>query len=233
VSLNPATEALTLYTSFALPSNKNYSWNVYISDANSATKEMDTFARGKVAMIFGYSYLYEQILAQIKDLKAKGVQTMDEKNIGIAAVPQVMDPETSTDKRVAYANYYAETVSRTSENTDIAWDFLMFISSKENIQHYGEKTHKPTSRRDMISDQMRDPIYGVFAEQIGYAESFPIYDAARYAEIFSQAIDSVLSTIQKPKDAIRNAEESINLILPDEGLIPAAPKETEEKEKQK
>jgi len=224
VSLNPATEALKLYTSFALPANKNYSWNQYLADPKSATKEMDTFARGKVAMIFGYSYLYEQILAQIKDLKTKGVQTMDEKNVRIAMVPQVSDPTTSTEKRVAYANYYAETVSRTSQNPDVAWDFLTFISSKDNLQAYNDKTHNPTSRRDMIDDQSKDPIYGVFAQQIGFAESFPIYDAARYSEIFSKAIDDVLAT-QSPQDAIRNAEASINLILPTEGLIPPAPKE--------
>jgi ABC-type glycerol-3-phosphate transport system substrate-binding protein len=223
VSLNPATEALKLYTSFALPANKNYSWNQYLADPKSSTKEMDTFARGKVAMIFGYSYLYQQILSQVKDLKSKGVQTIDEQNIRISAVPQVNDPTTSTEKRVAFANYYAETVSRTSANPDVAWDFLLFISSKDNLKFYNEKTHNPTSRRDMIDDQTKDPIYGVFAQQIGYAESFPIYDAARYSQIFSAAIDAVLAT-QSAQDAIRTAETAINTILPAEGLIPALPK---------
>jgi len=224
-SLNPAVEALKLYTSFALPANKNYSWNQYLADPKSATKEMDTFARGKVAMIFGYSYLYEQILAQIKDLKAKGVKTIDEKDVRIVQVPQVNDPTMSNDKRVAYANYYAETVSRTARNPDVAWDFLNFISSKDNLQAYRDKTHKPTSRRDMIDEQSKDPIYGVFAQQIGVAESLPIYDGARYNSIFSKAIDDVLST-QSPQDAIRNAEASINQLLPDEGLIPPLPKES-------
>lgn len=225
VSLNPANEALKLYTSFALPANKNYSWNQYLADSNSPVKELDTFARGKVAMIFGYSYLYEQILAQVKDLKSKGVQTINESDIRIAPVPQVNDPNTSTEKRVAYANYYAETVSRTSDHPAEAWDFLMFISSQENLKFYNEKTHKPTSRRDMIEDQSKDPIYGVFAQQIGFAESFPIYDAESYSVIFARAIDAVLAT-QTPQDAMRSAEAGINAILPTEGLIPPAPKES-------
>jgi ABC-type glycerol-3-phosphate transport system substrate-binding protein len=224
VSLRPSVEAMQLYTSFALPANKNYAWNQYLADAKSSVKEMDTFARGKVAMIFGYSYLYEQILSQIKDLKGKGVQTMDEKNVRIAAVPQVIDPKVSTEKRIAYASYYAETVSRTSKNPDVAWDFLLFMSGKDNLKYYNEKTHKPTSRRDMIDDQIKDPIYGVFAEQIGYAESFPIYDSARYAQIFAKAIDSVLAT-QSVSDVLRIAENSINAMLPKEGMIPPAPKE--------
>jgi ABC-type glycerol-3-phosphate transport system substrate-binding protein len=231
ISLNPATEALKLYTSFALPANKNYSWNSYLADPNSSVKEIETFARGKVAMIFGYSYLYDQIVSEIKDLKDKGVSTIDEKNVKISAVPQVNDPKTSTEKRVAYANYYAETVGRTSKNPDVAWDFLIFMSGKDNLKYYNDKTHRPTSRRDMINDQIQDPIYGVFADQIGYAESLPIYDYSRYAAIFAKAIDSVLAT-GSPGEAVRSAESSINDMLPSEGLIPPAPKETTGKTQQ-
>ncbi len=223
--INPASEALRLYTSFALPSNKNYSWNEYLATVGSPVEEMETFARGKVAMIFGYSYLYEQIKAEIKDLKDKGAQTIDPADIRISAVPQVNDPATSTEKRVAYANYYAETVARTSEHPAEAWDFLMFLSSKENLQYLNGKTHKPTSRRDMIEDQKKDPIYGVFAEQTGYAESLPVYDYARYKEIFARAIDSVLQTTS-PEDAMRTAASVIDALLPATGLIPAPPKTT-------
>ncbi|MFC1750456.1 extracellular solute-binding protein [Pseudomonadota bacterium] len=226
-SINPATEALDLYTSFALPANKNYSWNQYLADSRQHEKEMETFARGKVAMIFGYSYLYEDLKNKIEDLSKKGVNTMDPADIKIAPVPQVNDPNTSTEKRDAYANYFAETVSRTSENQRAAWDFLMFITTKENVAFYSDKTKKPTSRRDMIEDQTLDPIYGVFASQIGYAESLPIYDADRYEEIFSAAINSVLATVS-PADAIKIAAEDVNSLLPSEGLIPPAPIITDE-----
>lgn len=226
-SINPATEALALYTSFALPANKNYSWNAFIADARTGEKELETFARGKVSMVFGYSYLYEQILAKIKDLESKGVKTISPSDVRIAAVPQVIDPAVSTEKRDAFASYYAETVSRTSSSPREAWDFLLFISRKENLQFYNEKTHRPTSRRDMIEDQKLDPIYGVYAEQIGFAESLPVYDAAAYADIFSSAVDSVLATVS-PGDAVRTAEDAINDLLPSEGLIPPPPKEEEE-----
>jgi ABC-type glycerol-3-phosphate transport system substrate-binding protein len=231
VGINPATEALKLYTSFALPSNKNYSWNSYLADPKSPVKEIDTFARGKVTMIFGYSYLYDQIVSEIKMLKGQGVNTIDEKNVKVAEVPQVNDPGVSTEKRVAYANYYAETVSRTSKNPNEAWDFLSFITSKDNLDFYNQKTHRPTSRRDMIEDQAKDPIYGVFASQIGYAESFPIYDAIRYSDIFSTLIDTVVGS-GSVTDAVRTAESGINDLLPPEGLIPPAPKETSGKTQQ-
>ncbi|HMR01166.1 MAG TPA: extracellular solute-binding protein [Candidatus Gracilibacteria bacterium] len=218
-SINPAEKALELYTSFALPANKNYSWNSFLASAQSAEKELDTFARGKVSMVFGYSFMYEQIMDKIQELDSTGVNTIDPSDVRIAMVPQVYDPETSTEKRDALASYYAETVSRTSPNARAAWEFLLFMSRKDNLEYYNDETHRPTSRRDMIEDQKLDPIYGVYAEQIGFAESFPIYDANAYANIFSKAVDSVLAT-GSVADAIRTAETEMNDLLPSGGLIP-------------
>ncbi len=141
----------------------------------------------------------------------------------------MVDQDVSTEKRDAYASYYAETVSRTSEYPDVAWDFLLFLSRKENLEFYNEETHRPTSRRDMIESQKQDPIYGVYAEQIGYAESFPIYDYFQYSEIFGKAIDSVLATVSAT-DAMRTAEDEIGALLPSEGLIPPASAEVTDEE---
>jgi ABC-type glycerol-3-phosphate transport system substrate-binding protein len=221
-SVNPVSEALNTYSGFALPSNKHYSWNQYLANARSATKEIETFAEGKVSMIFGYSYLYEDLLNVVQDLQDRGEQTIDVEDIRISTVPQVVDPDTSTEKRDAYANYYVETVSRTSEHPEQAWDFLIFLASKENLEYYNEKTKKPTSRRDMIEDQMQDPVYGVYAQQIGFAESLKIIDEIKFDSIFTEAIDSVLATV-KISDVVKLAEEKINAMLPDEGFIPPPP----------
>ena len=144
-------------------------------------------------------------------------------------IPQIQDPAQATEKRDAYAHYFAETVARTSQNTGWAWDFLYFITQKESLQHYNDKTHKPTSRRDMIEDQKLDPIYGVFAEQIGFAESLPIYDEEVYAAAMLKAINAVIAT-KSPSDAMKIAQQEINAILPVEGLYPVinVPEETEE-----
>lgn len=215
---SPAGVALDIFTSFALPSKKNYSWNQYISDSSSPAKELEAFARGKVVMIFGYSYLYEQLASLIKDLEGKGVKTISMNNVGISVVPQIVDPQVSTEKRDTYANYFVETVSRTSDHSKEAWDFLVFITNKENLDHYNQKTKRPTSRRDMIEDQKKDPVYGVFAEQIGFAESLPIYDFYKYNSIFGNAVESVLGT-KSINDSIRTAEDEINKILPSGGMI--------------
>ncbi len=218
LGINPGAEALKLFTSFADSEQKNYSWNEYLADSKSGVKDLETFAKGKVAMVFGYSYLYEQIKAQIKELKAKGVETIDPNDVRVSVVPQVQDPATSQDKRGAYATYYAETVARTSAHPEEAWDFLMFLSSKDSLEVYNQKTHRPTSRRDMIDQQKRDTIYGAFAEQIGFAESFPIMDDQAYNVIFSDAISSFLAS-GDAVNVIQRASDKITNLLPQGGLV--------------
>jgi ABC-type glycerol-3-phosphate transport system substrate-binding protein len=215
----PSVDALAFLTSFALPSSKYYNWNAYLADDDSDDKEITTFARGKVSMIIGYSYLYEQIMGQIDDLDKKGRKGIKKNVVKIAPIPQVEDPETSTEKRDTYASYFAETVSRTSDAPDEAWKFLSFLVSKENLQHYHEQTNNPTSRRDMIEEQMEDSTYGIFAEQIGFAESVTLANPDVYNDLFSQVITDVLST-KTPKKALQDAEAEANLHIPPGGLFP-------------
>lgn len=210
-----AKEALDFFVSFAVPENKNYSWNKYIADSESEEKEIATFAKGKVSMIMGYSYMYDEILNEIAELKSKGVKTIDPSVIRIASIPQ-MTAE-ATGKRVAYASYFAETVSRTSKYPKEAWKFLLYLGSKEALQKYNAKTHKPTSRRDLIDEQKLDPIYGVFVKQIGYAESLPVFNYWRYKDIFTTAINEALSG--KTGSALRTAETEIDKLLPKKGSV--------------
>lgn len=216
----PGAEALSLYTSFGLPSSKNYSWNSSISSADSEQKELLPFVHGKVSMIFGYSYTYEQIIDLISAEKARGEDVIATSAVKTAEIPQVEDPATSTEKRDAFASYFAETVSRTSEHPEEAWQFLAFITEQENADYYHDETHRPSARRDLLDEQSQEPIYGTFASQIGYAESLPMSDPYEYEAIFVTAIDSVLSAESSVGDAMRTAQEAITLLLPDKGLFP-------------
>lgn len=235
----PGMEALKLFTSFSRPDSDNYSWDQYIADEDSSAQEIATFAAGKVSMIVGYAYTYDEIMKEIDSLnKTKGVKGISKDAVKVVPIPQLVDPKKSTEKRVTYASYFAETVSKNCKNPDIAWDFLIFMSSKENEQKYFEKTHKPTSLRAMIDEQKKDPIYGVFAEQIGYAESFPIVDYYRYKEIFTNVINQAnaggVSTAE-----LGDASTLIDNMLPMDGFMTTAKKidtkkkTTPEEEKEK
>lgn len=215
----PGLEALNLYISFADPTRKNYSWAESSADLNSAEKEIEAFARGEVSMIIGYAYTYNDIVNQINIFKAKGEHTMNKDAIRITEVPQVYDPDTSKAKRVTYASYFAETVSRNCENPEVAWDFLIFLTSKESLNKYFDATNKPTSRRDMIEEQSKNPVYGVFARQIGYAESFPIIDYSKYKELFNDALRKAFEGGEGSRPDLVEVQDEINKMLPKDGYV--------------
>ena len=214
----PALDALDFYTSFADEDQKHFTWNEYVVDDDSEEKELEAFARGDVSMIFGYAYGYDQILDYIKINEANGYNSIDKDSVRVAPAPQVYDPEVSSEKRVAYASYFAETVSRNCEHPEIAWDFLIFLTKKDQLDYYFEKTGKPTSRRDMIEDQMADPVYGVFAEQTAFGESFPIVDYYLYKDLFADVINEV-NEEGSSKGKLVDAQNVISGMLPEEGYV--------------
>lgn len=218
----PFAEALNFYTSFARSDATNYSWNSFVAPAQDP-KELLAFSRGQVSTIFGYSDLYQKIAALTTTASKQGSKSLDVKNIRIAPVPQFQDPSVSTNKRDVLADYMFETVSRNSQHQKEAWDLLLFLSNKKNAAFYNQKTHRPTSRRDLLDEQTKDPIYGVFADQVGFASSLPLYDGVRVNDIVSRAIQSVLDQSVPLKNAIENVDAQLNSLLPKDGFIGPGP----------
>ncbi len=226
----PGLDALELFSSFADANQKHYSWNEYFVDDDSDEKEIEAFARGKVSMIFGFAYTHDEIVNQISLLRGRGEKAIDESDIRIVQVPQLIDPDVSSDKRVTYSTYFAETVSRNSKYPRVAWDFLLELTKKKNLEYYFDKTKKPTSRRDMIEDQKKDPTYGIFASQIGYAESFPIVDYYTYKNLFTKVINQA-NLYGSDQSGLLEAQNMITEMLPLEGfIVPLASTEEEEDE---
>lgn len=215
----PGVDALKLFTSFALANQKNYTWNEYISDPDSDMKEVSAFAKGKVSMIFGYSTTYDDIVKEIETLKTRGVSgSIDASLIRTAPVPQLNDPQTSTEKRVNLAKYFAFGVSRNSSHSKEAWDLITYLGSDDVVSVYNQKTKRPVSRRDLLADSSKDPIFGVFGTQVGFAESPVVYDVPKYVEIFSKAIQMVVDNLS-PQQALKAAEDAVTALLPKQGLM--------------
>jgi ABC-type glycerol-3-phosphate transport system substrate-binding protein len=209
---NEAAEAVNFFLSFANEQNKHYSWNKFVTSDDSL-EEVSAFARGDTSMFISYSYAYDQVLNQIGVLENKGVDTIEVEDIRVAPIPQVFDPDLSGEKRVAYASYFAEAVSRNSEHPDVAWDFILELTQAQHLEDYFEATNKPTSRRDMIADQSEDLIFGVFASQIGYSESFPVLDYASYKNWFDSLINkAAASGFRVSTSDLQEVENLINEI---------------------
>lgn len=208
----PGVEALKLYTGFGLPSYKNYSWNDLITSFSGDQKEVGVFVRGKAGMIFGYSYLYDEIDLQIQAAQKKGTSHIAMEDIGIAPVPQLVKPD-SSGKQDALASYFPLTVSRNSREPAKAWEFINLLASPGSLQDYHQKTHRPTSRKDMIEEQSLEAIFGVFARQASYAKSLPTIDDAAFKAIFEEAVNSVAKSKKTPEEALAIAQRKMDCVL--------------------
>ncbi|MDP2656730.1 MAG: extracellular solute-binding protein [bacterium] len=144
-SLNPAAEALRFYTDFAWVTKADvYTWNT--DQPNS----VESFAQERAAMMFGYSYHIAQIKAKAPGLKFE-----------VAPLPQ-KQPEL----KWTYANYWVEGVSEKSKYQDMAWDFIMYATSKENVKSYLETTKHPTALRELVDEQLADEQVKPFLSQV-------------------------------------------------------------------
>jgi len=209
---NPGVAALTLFTSFAQPSYKHYSWNENMTGFSPADKEVNPFVRGKVSMIVGYPYLYDSIIEQIRKQQKFGNQHIDEDDIGIAAFPQLTSDDEATERHTL-ASYFPLVVARTSEYPDLAWALTQHLTTMDSLQSYHKKTNRPTSRKDMVAEQQTEKAFGVFAAQANFAKSLRILDAQAYHKVFSDAIDQVVRNTHTPKEALEEAQTKITCVV--------------------
>ncbi|MBU0705956.1 extracellular solute-binding protein [Patescibacteria group bacterium] len=209
---NPGVQALELFTSFGLPSYRNYSWNEYITGYSPAEKEINPFVRGKVSMIIGYPYLYGEIQTAIQEQQKSGGQHIDIENVGITSFPQLVSGTEAT-KRDTYASYFPLVVARTTDMPAEAWSLVQFLTSSDALQTYHKITNRPTSRKDMVSEQQTEPLFGTFAFQAPFAKSFKIYDDAAYRKVFTDAIQDVMKNVSSAQQALTAAQQKITCVV--------------------
>jgi multiple sugar transport system substrate-binding protein len=191
-SFYPGQRALEFYTDFANPLKSVYTWNTRMHYS------IDAFYEGKTAMMFNYSYHLPTIRAKSPYL-----------NFGVAPMPQIK----ASTKDVNYANYWGLTVSINSEAPNEAWQFITWLTQKENAQQYLEIAGKPTARRDLINWQKDDPDLGVFAEQTLSAHSWYQVDNSTIEQYLADMIESVVLGEATISEAIDKAVNKITLLM--------------------
>lgn len=129
--------------------------------------------------MFGYAYHLPQIKAQAPKL-----------NFSVAKLPQIEGNPSS----INFANYWVETVSNKSKNTDAAWDFVQFITKAEQAKLFLNQVKRPTALRSLINEQINDIDVGTFAEQVLTAKSwYKGADAEAAEKIIGEMIDSAVA----------------------------------------
>lgn len=196
-AVNPGQNALEFYTNFASPRKADiYTWNPKLDYS------IDAFAEGNASMMFNYSFNIKTIKAKVPDL-----------NFGVAPMPQLSDSSTEIGAKVNLGNYWGEAVSAKSAHQKESWEFIKFLSSKEILTQYLNTTGGPTSRRDMVNEQLEDSTIGAFASQVLTAKSWYKPDATAVDNIFVQMIDSVNLGSATIQEAIKTAAQQTNQLF--------------------
>jgi len=188
----PGESALRFYTDFANPKSNAYTWNDKLSNS------FDAFTSGQTAIIFDYAVNIPRLKQKAPNLR-----------LGIALAPQLADAT----KTVNYADFWGYSVPLVSQNKDAAWNFLVFLTTKDINKYFSNIVSRPGSRRDVIGEGQADPNIGVFSEEMLAATNWYRVDPPAIDNIFKDMINSVVLGGVKPADAINDAAAKITSLM--------------------
>ena len=171
------------------------------------------FATEKVAMFFAPSWRAFQIKETNPDLE-----------FATAPVPQLPGPD------VAWASYWAEGVAKRSENTDAAWEFLDYLSSKEavtklytaesNLRLFGE----PYALKELGSLLESDSYVSAFVKQGSYAKSWYLCSRTfdnglndRIIKYYEDAVNDIING-KDIETALQTTSSGVSQILSQYGI---------------
>lgn len=186
-------KALAFYTSFANPSDKNFSWSDRMPNSLTA------FAQASSAFAIGF---YDDIAR----IRAKNPHL----NFDIAPFPQ----QKGIAVPVVYGQYFFPTVSKFSKNPLAAWQFVTYITGKEGAGTYSKQTKRSPVRRDLLSVKPLDANLDIFYRQALIAKSWAVPDDMASRRLFQNAIESAVSGTLGTNDIINNLRDRLTLLLP-------------------
>ncbi len=184
----PAAGAIRFYTDFADPTKDVYTWNAELGNS------LEAFIQGKTAFFFGYAYQQDLIKARAPQL-----------NLGVTKLPQI-----SGRPQKNIANYWFWTVSKRSKQQAHAWNFLNFLAQREQQETISALAKRPSPRRDVLAEQLRNESIGVFASQV--LTSLTWYqgrDPRAMEQAFMTLMDRVARKELNLDDAVRFAVDQV------------------------
>lgn len=178
-----ASGALDYYSAFAKGDQKV--WDEKMDNSKLA------FAKGNLALYFGYSW-------DIYEIKAMNP------NLTFVVIPV---PRITPEKDKTIASYWVEGVSAKSKHSTEAFEFLKFLTAKENIEKLFAKESKIRlfgelyPRRDMQESLKTNSLIFPFLERADRAES-TIFSSDTYDEGMVDALNKYMA------DAVNSIHEN-------------------------
>lgn len=185
----PGEEALNFYTQFNNPYSRYYTWNDNFDNSAIA------FSRGETVMMLGYNKTKETINKYGANL-----------NYGIAPLPQFAN----SPSKINYGQTMVLSVLQSSKHPQESWNFLKFLSQKNNAQNYFLQTKNPPTRLDLIQEYLNDLDSGIFIREIATSRNWYQYDFQSINTIFKEMVEAVTYKGETSLKAVNTAVERIN-----------------------
>lgn len=192
VHINPSEQALSFYTSFAIPSKRTYSW------AQNMPNAFDAFASSRAAMAFGYQSDIERIRVKNPNI-----------NMSVAPLPQASNDGI----KINYGALGFLTASRIAKNPSAAWHFILFATSREGASLHLQTSGKPPARRDLVTVPAPSTDTQVFYNQSLSARGWLKPDEDRVTSIFNEMIENVLVGKFLPASSAEQAGARLEQLL--------------------
>lgn len=193
-------KALKFYTEFA---TRHDVWDRTLS------RDITMFAEGRLAMMFAPSWRVFDINNALESVGA----SLD---YDIAPVPQ---QPTVTDEEVNWANYWAEAVSKESTHSEVAWDFLKFITETEQLETFYEQCQENREfgeiypRKDMADKIISDQYVGAYIKMADTARSWRMVDRDQVADEFEALIKEIVTSGGMSTAGIQGKLEDTALVV--------------------
>lgn len=190
-SILPAEAAVNFFLQFADPTKVTYSWN------RSLPMARDAFVGETLVSYFGPAsdFLY---------LKNKNPHL----NFDVAEVPQQGDGE-----RLTLGRLYGVAVVKNSARPNLGIQLARVLSGQNINQSLSEQMYLPSARRDLLNQGTSDPYKQIFYRSAIVSRGWLDVDDEKTTTVFRSMIDNIASGRLKTVEALRRADEDLNLIF--------------------
>ncbi|MDP6388033.1 MAG: extracellular solute-binding protein [Candidatus Pacebacteria bacterium] len=189
---SPTEAAVRFYTEFSNPVKSVYSWNRALPNSKQL------FASGDLAIYFGFASELPEIIRMNPNL-----------NFDVSSLPQLRD----SDRRVTYGKMSAFAVPRASRNPTGAFIVGLLLTDINNIAVFSSVTGLPPVRRDLLAGRPSDAFASVFYDSALISNAWLEPDSTEADDIFRNMVESVTSGRARLSEAIRIADEELDLLL--------------------
>lgn len=187
-----AATAISFFTQFSNPRNEEYSWN------RSLPVAKNWFLSGSLATYFGFS-------SELFDIREKNPNI----DFDVAPFPQIRNGR----NRVTYGSMYGLSIVRSSANQAASYAVMQALTAPDALTILGQLSYLPPVRRDMLATGSTDPYQTIFFDSALISRGWLDINTARTTQIFQNMTESITSGRASIDNAIRTAQDEMDLSI--------------------